>query len=384
MLPQRLLQRRVSVRRALALAVAVCGGFAPSYAFAEPPSPLIPASPQASVLADLYWLIFWMAVAVFVLVEGLLLYSAFRFRRRRDDEQPTQIHGNTRLELAWTVAPALIVAAIFAVSLPGMGIVNQPPAETSANVAVASAASSNVCFVGSIDADSAAAFAGTSTLNIKVTGRQWWWQLDYPEYGFETATDMVVPVGAIVKLEMQSNDVIHSWWIPQLNGKQDVNPDAPSYTWFQAERAGVFEGQCTELCGDSHAYMPMRVVAVAPDEFERWAQAQSSIKAQATQPSDPLAAQGRLLFEQKGCVSCHAIDGVEAQVPLNDAALTRGPNLSNFGGRTQVAGVLSNTPEHLAQWLANPQDVKPGTRMPNLALSQQEIDSLVAYLESLK
>jgi cytochrome c oxidase subunit II len=352
--------------------------------FAEPPSPLVPASEQAAVLADLYWLIFWMAVAVFVLVEGLLLYSAIRFRRRSDDEQPAQIHGNNRLEIAWTIAPALIVGAIFVLSLPGMAAVNAPPATAGGSAAIASAATSNICFVGSVSAEEAAAFQGTSTMTVQVTGRQWWWQFSYPEYGIETATDMYVPVGAIVKLEMTSNDVIHSWWIPQLGGKQDTNPGSISFNWFQAEREGIFEGQCSELCGDSHAYMPMRVIAVAPERFDAWMQLQSEGAAGAAAPSDPLAAQGRLVFEQKGCVACHAITGVDSTVPLNDQALTRGPNLTNIGERQQIAGVLNNSPENLRAWLANPLQVKPGTRMPNLGLTPPELDALVAYLGSLK
>jgi cytochrome c oxidase subunit 2 len=369
------------------LALALLGGLAPGSVFAEPPSPLVPASPQAAVLANLYWLIFWMAVAVFVLVEGLLLYSAFRFRRRSDGEQPAQIHGNIRLELAWTIAPALIIGAIFVLSIPGMGVVNAPPA-TAGDVVfdgtpVASAAS-NVCFVGDISAEEAAAFANTSTMTIQVTGRQWWWQLNYPEYNIETATDMYVPVGAIVKLEMTSNDVVHSWWVSQLNGKQDVNPGSLSFTWFQPEREGIFEGHCTELCGESHAYMPMRVIAVSPERFAAWTRLQSEGAQAASEPAGPLAAQGRLIFEQKGCLACHAIQGVPLPAPLNDQALTRGPNLTNIGERQQIAGVLQNTPENMHAWLANPPQIKPGTRMPNLGLSPQELDALAAYLASLK
>lgn len=385
MLPMRRLSGRAGVRRTAGLALALSGCLAPGVAFAadqpEPPSPLVPASPQAAMIADLYWLIFWMAVAVFVLVEGLLIYSALRFRRQAETEMPTQIHGNTRLEIAWTIAPALIIAAIFVLSLPGMGVVNAPPvAAVGEGTAVASAAS-NICFVGDISADEAAAFAGTQTLTVKVTGRQWWWQFEYPEYGFETATDMYVPVGAIVKLEMTSNDVIHSWWIPQLNGKQDVNPGSLSYTWFQAERSGVFEGQCAELCGASHAYMPMRVVALEPEAFQNWTQTRLQ---GAAEPSDALAQQGRLVFQQKGCVACHAINGVEAPAAPDPNALTYGPNLTNIGQRTQIAGVLNNSPENLRAWLHNPPEVKPGTRMPNLNLTPEELDALVAYLGNLK
>lgn len=380
--PMRLPLGGAGVCRGAGLAVALLSSLAPTLTYADEPvspSPLLPASPEAALLADLYWLVFWMAVAVFVLVQGLLLYSAIRFRRRNENEQPAQIHGNARLELAWTVAPALIIAAIFVLSLDGMNAVNAPPAAAGGLAAVASA-NSNICFVGDLEAEEAAAFAGTSTLTVQVTGHQWWWRLGYPEYGFETATDMYVPVGAVVKLEMESKDVIHSWWVPQLNGKQDVNPGSKSYSWFQAEREGVFEGQCSELCGDSHAYMPMRVIAVAPEAFQRWTEGQAKGSPTANAPTEPLAAQGRLLYEQKGCASCHAISGVATKTPSGQV----GPNLTNIAGRTQIAGYLNYSRENMAAWLKNPQTVKPGTKMPNLQLKQEEIDALVAYLDTLK
>jgi cytochrome c oxidase subunit 2 len=320
------------------------------------------------MIANLYWLVFFMSVAVFIVVEGLLIYSIIRFRRRSDDELPVQVHGNTRLELAWTIGSGLIAAAVLIPSVPVLFATLQPPEDA------VSAAASNVCFVSDIEGDDAAAFLGTSTLDIEVAGYQWWWEMNYPAYGITTAADMYVPVGAVVKLKMTSLDVAHSWWIPQLGGKQDVYPGAWTYTWFQATRPGVFEGHCTELCGVSHAYMPMRVVAVSQAEFEQWTQQQL---AEAPEPTDELAMQGRDLFTEKGCVGCHSINGISSEARV-------GPNLTHLATRAQIGGILAFNEENLRTWLDDPLAVKPGVKMPDLGLSDEELDALAAYLATLE
>lgn len=332
------------------------------------PSPLLPASPGADLIANLYWAIFFMSVAVCIVVEGLLLYSIIRFRRRSDDELPVQVHGNTRLELAWTIGSALIAIAVFIPSVPVLFAVLNPPEDA------VSAAASNVCFVSDIEGSEAAAFLGTSTMDIEVAGFQWWWEMSYPAYGVTTATDMYVPVGAVVKLKMTSLDVAHSWWIPQLGGKQDVYPGAWTYTWFQATRPGIYEGHCTELCGTSHAYMPMRVIAVEPAEFEQWAEQQL---ADAPEPTNELAARGRDLLTEKGCIGCHSLNGVSTGARV-------GPNLTHFASRTQIGGVMEYNEENLRNWLINPLHEKPGVKMPNLGLNDEELDALVAYLSTLE
>lgn len=335
----------------------------------ETPSPLLPASPNASLVAGLYWAVFWMAVVVFILVEGLIIYSAIRFRRRSEDEQPVQVHGNARAEIAWTIGPALIAAAIFGLSLQVM-LVDRPPTED--GVSAVSVAS--VCFNSDISAEEAAAFLAVSTLKIDVTGKQWWWQFEYPDYGFNTATDMYVPVGEVVVLDITSQDVIHAWWIPQLGGKQDAYPGATTYTWFQVTEPGVYEGHCTELCGSSHAYMPSRVIALEPAEFEQWAQQRlTAVPA----PTTPLTQRGQQLFGERGCAGCHAIGGV------SDSANV-GPNLSNIASRRQIAGLMPYNPENLRSWLRDPAGIKPSAKMPNLNLSDEELDALVAYLDTLR
>lgn len=335
----------------------------------EPPSPLLPASPNAGLVAGLYWAVFWMAVVVFILVEGLLIYSALRFRRRKDDEQPVQVHGNIRAEIAWTIGPALIAIAIFGLSLQVMLVDRPPDANGVSAVSVAS-----VCFNSDVSPEEVAAFLAVSTLKVEVTGRQWWWQFRYPDYDFSTATDMYVPVGEVVTLEITSQDVVHSWWIPQLGGKQDAYPGATTYTWFQVTAPGVYEGHCTELCGDSHAYMPMRVIALPPAEFEQWAQRQV---AGLPAPTTPLTLRGQQLVSEKGCVGCHAINGISDGTNV-------APNLSNIASRRQIAGIMPYNTQNLRNWLIDPAAVKPAARMPDLNLSDEELDALVAYLDTLK
>jgi cytochrome c oxidase subunit 2 len=351
----------------LLLAVAL-----PSIAAAQTsssPSPLLPASPNASLISGLYWLVFWMAVVVFVLVEGLLIYAALRFRRRDDSELPTQVHGNTRMEVAWTVGPALISAAIFGFSLQVM-LANQPP--TSDGVSAVSVAS--VCFASDVSAEDAAAFLAASTLNVQITGKQWWWEMYYPDYDFYTATDMYVRVGDIVALEMTSGDVVHSWWVPQLAGKEDVYPGATTYLWFQATEPGVYEGHCAELCGASHAYMPMRVIALEDAEFDEWAAQQ---QAPAAEPQTALEQRGAELLREKGCIGCHAVRG---QIESSRV----GPNLTHVASRQQIAGILPYSPENMRSWLHDPMELKPNARMPDLNLTDEELDALVAYLNAMK
>lgn len=368
MLPLRLSKAR---RFCFAIFLALFGLSIPQIALAQSstPSPLLPASPNASLIAALFWAVFFMAVVVFLAVEGLLIYSAIRFRRRSDDEMPTQVYGNTRMEIVWTSGSALIAAAVFLLSVIVI-FENQPPVAD--EVALAA---SNVCFTTDVGGEQVAAFLGTSTLDVEIVGHQWWWEMNYPAYGANTATDMYVPVGSVVKLQMTSIDVVHSWWIPQLAGKEDVYPGATTYTWFQVQEAGTYEGHCAELCGASHAYMPMRVIAVSPEEFELWAQKQVS---DAPEPGDgTLAAQGKELFSSRGCVGCHAISGVNTLARV-------GPNLTNIAGRVQIAGLMPYSEDNMRRWLQDPVAVKPGALMPNLQLSSEEVEALTAYLHTLE
>jgi cytochrome c oxidase subunit 2 len=283
-----------------------------------------------------------------------------------------QVYGNVQLEVAWTVIPALLVASILVLSLQVMPEIYSVPGES-----VASAADIGVCYVGNLTTDQAVAAAGSDLLVVKVVGKQWFWEFEYPQYGFRTATQLVAPAGRVVKLDLTAADVMHAWWIPELGPQFNVTPGYSMTSWFNAEKPRVYEGQCSMFCGDAHPYMPMQVVALPASEFDQWAEAQRLPRAE---PATALATQGEALFAARGCIGCHAINGY----PENKAVAQVGPNLTHFGSRTRVAAFLESTPQNISRWLRNPQEVKPGAKMPNLNLQPDEIAALTAYLQSLK
>ncbi len=347
---------RTPIRRALLLICAVTVMTALVAVLAVPafaqegtppqPSALNPAGPNSAVIANLFNIVLIMASVVFVVVEGLIVFSAFRFRRRaKDASEPTQVHGNTKAEIAWTILPAMIVVTLFVLALQGLQALDTKPAQAA------------------------------DQMTVKVIGHQFWWEYQYPDLGITTATDLVIPTGKVVNLEISSMDVIHSFWVPQLNGKTDAFPNHVNYTWIQANTPGTYYGQCAELCGASHANMRVVVVAKTPDEFDQWVKQQQAGPAE---PTDALAQQGQQTFMTGACIGCHTINGTSASGKV-------GPNLTHVGSRTSIAGgMLNNTEGNLRRWLTNPPLVKPGSIMPNLNLTATEIDALVAYLQSLK
>ncbi len=339
---------RVPLRRATAIAAVAAAAMLAGCA--GTPSALAPASANATMIYDLILITFGIAAVVFVVVEGMLVYSVVRFSRRRADEQPSQVEGNRRLEIAWTLAPAIVLAVVFVISVRTLWLLSYQPT-------LAAGAPNN-----------------SQALHVHVIGHQWWWEFDYTDQKFATANELHVPVGAIVKLDLESADVAHSFWVPQLGGKTDVIPGHVNQTWFQATSPGTYHGQCAEFCGVEHADMRFDVVAESPDQFEAWVKHQQS-------PLPPMtgdAAKGEQVFMASPCVGCHTIDGTKAQGKV-------GPNLTHFGSRRIFAGgIMDNTPDNLAIWLRDPQQVKHGNLMPNLHLSTQQIDVLVTYLESTK
>lgn len=326
--------------------VGLAGGFLaaallPSVVLAGPPSPLNPASAIAQDIANLFWIAFWIAMAIFILVEGLLLYTVIRFRQRKPDVIPPKIHGSTPLEIAWTAAPALILLMVFVLMVRTMGATAAPPAEA---------------------------------MPVKVISHQWWWEFQYPELGITTANELHVPVGQPILFELTSVDVIHSFWAPQLAGKTDNIPGQTNTMWFQADQAGTYGGRCAEFCGAQHANMLFQVIAEPAEQFEQWVAQQQTPPVVVTGE----AARGEQIFMTGACISCHTIDGTTAQGII-------GPNLTHFGSRrTIAAGVMENTPDNLARWLADPQAVKPLNKMPNLNLNPDDVNALVQYLSSLK
>lgn len=356
------LRRRIAAGACLfALVLAAgCGG-------PFPQSAVDPASDLATELQGLFMGILWWAIGVFVIVEGALLVAIFRFRSGKGEDrgEPRRLHGNTLLELAWTLAPALVLVFIAVPTMTTIWKVDRPTDDPDALV-------------------------------VEVTGHQWWWEFRYPESGVVTANELHIPVGRTVDFRLHSADVIHSFWFPRLGGKRDVIPGHENQLWFAADSVGRFTGQCAEFCGLSHALMKMEVVVSTPEDFEAWLDAQSepapALQAAAAvqdaakdtvavRPDSALLrtmVEGQQLLMSKGCVACHRIDGTPAQGVL-------GPDLSHVGGRrTIAAGILENNHENLARWMANPAAVKPGAKMPNLRLTDDELQALAAYLGSLQ
>ncbi len=341
------------------------------------------AGPVAQKQLNLFLIIFWAAVAVFVVVEGALIYAAIKFRRRPGTAMPKQVHGNTRLEIAWTIAPALFLVVIAVPTIDTIFDTANPPRDA-------------------------------PQLQVTVRAHQWWWEFQYPELGVVTANELHVPPApwAIVTT-LQSDDVIHSFWIPKLVGKLDIIPNNVNKQWFTASRVDAnpatpeldsYFGLCAEFCGTAHAQMRFRVVVEPTQEaFEAWVERQ---RAPPSVPTTQLAQAGQELFGTKGCTVCHTISGPD-RAGMQAARMTSflrrepgnlspypAPNLTHFASRTTLAaGILPNTDENLQKWLQNPNRVKPGNHMaqlaaayndPNLRLTDDNVSALVAYLRSLQ
>ncbi|MDD1519237.1 MULTISPECIES: cytochrome c oxidase subunit II [Bradyrhizobium] len=216
-------------------------------------------------------------------------------------------------------------------------------------------------------------------LTIKIIGHQWWWEVRYeadrPHQSFVTANEIRIPTGQPVKVELESADVIHSFWVPSLTGKMDLITGQKNELQFTARNAGVYRGQCAEFCGLQHAHMAFAVIALPPDEFGRWRDHENQ---SAASPSDQLGMQGEALFRGRGCALCHNISGTMAGGQL-------GPDLTHLASRTTIAaGTLPNTPATLAGWIADPQHIKPGNLMPKMPLQSDELIAILHYLEQLK
>lgn len=324
------------------LAAALLAGCGQPEGVAGTMNTLVGHSDLTKSLLDIYSTIFWIDTFLFILVQGLLIYIVLRFRARGNETSlPEQVHGNTQMEIGWTIAPVLVLLVI---AIPTVSFIFESQAQ-----------------------------AEPDALVVNVTGKQWWFKMEYPGYGFETANELHVPSGKQVDLRLQSDNVIHSFWAPQVFAKRDMMPGRVNHITFKADTEGTFLGQCAEYCQDSHALMKFRVVVDSPEEFEAWTARQKTPVAEADANSAGFQA-----FQTATCSVCHAVAGTSAQGNL-------GPNLTHVGSRTHVAaGVLENNEANLRLWLKNPDAIKPGSKMPNLNLSDEQITALVAYLQSLK
>ena len=319
--------------------------------------PTAPASDGAEQIAQLFWFTLILATVVFILVEGLLIFSSLRFRRRTPlpTLDPPQIHGNTRLEVMWATVPALILIGLFGITVTRLGELSQIPTDP-------------------------------NTLHISVTGRQFSWEFGYGNSGVKTTNDLRLPVGQQVVFDVTSLDVIHAFWVPDLFGQIDANPGRVNRITFKARQPGEYRGVCAELCGAGHAGMLFRVTTLAPNDFQTWLQQQqpgtsspgAPIPAPSTGGGNPTV--GSQLIQKKGCGGCHTIPGIPG------ANGNVGPNLAGVSTRNRIAGgaVPNNGPDDLKRWIMNPPGLKPGTLMPNLGLTDEEATNIVAYLETLK
>jgi cytochrome c oxidase subunit 2 len=351
-------------RLLLAVPLAVAALSSPSSAAAQSWA-VAPASDGAEQISQLFWFTLVLATIVFILVEGLLIYSSLRFRRRTPlpSVEPPQIHGNTRLEVMWAAVPALILVGLFGITVTRLGELSQIPSDP-------------------------------SILHISVTGRQFSWEFGYGNSGVKTTNDLHLPVGQQIVFDVTAVDVIHAFWVPELFGQIDANPGRINHITYTANQTGEFRGLCAMLCGAGHSGMLFRVTTQSQADFQTWLQQQQSGGAAAAAPAagtpataggsqaaaagDP--AVGAQLIQQKGCPACHTIPGIPG------ANGTIGPNLAGVASRTTIAGgaVPNNGPNDLKAWIINPLALKPTTIMPNLGLTDQEATNIVAYLETLK
>ena len=310
-----------------------------------PMDSLSPEGPYARTIDDLFWLTFWIAVVIFIIVQGALIIAVIFFREKEGMPEPKQIQGNHKLELLWTIIPVLILGAI---AFPTVRTIFDLAKEPE------------------------------GALNVELVGHQWWFEFNYPEYDITTANILVIPEGTPVRLEMWSNDVMHNFWVPKLNGKRYLVPGQKTYLNLFADNAGEYWAQCGEYCGLSHSKMRARVISLNSSDFEKWIENEQ--KNALKPPEGSLAAKGEEIYLNAGCTQCHVIDGIW-DIQGDRIA----PNLTHVASRHVLGGAsFNNNKEDLTAWLANPAAIKPGTFMPNLELTEEEIDALIEYLGSLK
>ena len=304
------------------------------------PGPLDPKGTTGEEQFTLILLSTGIMMLVMIAVFILFFYAVARFRKKEGDKEiPEQVEGNHKLEITWTVIPILLLIIL---AVP------------------------SVAFTFSQAED----FSEEPNAElVKVTAHQFWWEFEYPEYGIHTAQDLVLPVGKKVQFHLSASDVVHSFWIPALGGKLDTLVGQTNKFYLEPTEVGVFRGKCAEFCGPGHALMDFKARVVSEEDFEAWV---ASMKAPVETTED--VAVGEEIFGNS-CISCHAIDSSQA---------SSGPNLDGFAERLTVGGYLDNEDENVARWLKDPQEVKMGASMPTIPLSDDEIDELVKYLNTLK
>lgn len=300
-----------------------------------------PDSPQAQAIFNLGVVVTIILAAIYVIVAGLIVFALMRFRWREGDPDPSQVAGNKRIEIIWTTIPCLIVVTLFVLTARTMTIADPLP---------------------------------TPDPDLVVVGHQWWWEFRYPKTGVIAANEIHIPLGKPFSLRLDSSDVLHEFWVPELTRKMTAVPGHPNHIWLEADKPGTYLGICSEFCGTQHAWMHFLVIAEPQADFDAWTKAQL----QPAAAPEGEAAKGLALFQQMSCISCHAINGTPAHARV-------APDLTHLASRRMLgAGIMDNTPQNLHRWLADPQKVKPGVLMPDFKLTDEQVNELVAYFETLK
>lgn len=314
----------------------------------HPMASVHPAGPQAERISDLTWYLTWTGTAVFVAVVGFLFYALWKARRRTDALGGPEVERRMRIGVGAAVGVTVLIllATLVYNFYTGRAL---------------------------------AQFAEPDALTVRVTGHQWWWDVQYMDPRFDrrvsTANEIHIPVGRRIRVEVQSRDVNHSFWVPSLHGKIDLIPGYGGTTYFQADTPGVYQGRCAEFCGMQHANMNFLVVADPPERFAAWYEAQLRSGAA---PADSMRQVGQQVFLSRSCAMCHTVRGTATGSRI-------GPDLTHVGSRhTLGAGRVPNTRGHLAGWVIDPQRIKPGVKMPPNQLSPSELHALLDYLQSLK
>ena len=326
-------------------------------ALAEGPWPNDPQGPVAATIAELYWIMFAAAVVVLAIVDGALIYAGIKFRER-PGHVAQQFHGHNMLELTWTIIPTIMVVSFSVLSWQKLDFINNSR-------------------------------GGDVGMVIHAEGAQWTWNYQYPNEDrfrlsdgtfLQGAEELHIPVGTKVRIELSARDVIHSFWVPSLGGKKDAVPGRATDLWIQADRPGTYKGQCLEFCGDGHADMLVTLVAHPQNEYGAWAQRAVE---DANRINAPETRAGRELFRSLACAGCHTVTGLTA------GRFQGAPALDGVASKPSIAGgVLTmndeNRRDNFRRWIANPPAVKPGTAMPSLGLSEQQVNDITEFLLTLK
>jgi len=308
-----------------------------------------PASTPARTIFGLSMFVLAITAVIFVIVAGLLVYSAVKFRGRATDtgREPPQVYGSTQIELAWTVIPVLIVIVLVLATARVIHAVQDAPKPAAA-------------------------------LDVTVIGHQFWWEFRYPKLGIVTANELHIPASDPAHptptfLKLLSADTDHSFWVPELGGKTDLIPNRVNEMWLDPSRPGIYLGQCAQYCGMQHAKMLLRVFVDRPQKFAAWV----SVQQKAATRNDRVSG-GKRVFETTACINCHAISGTPATGRF-------GPDLTHLMSRSTLAsGAAENTPANLRLWIENPDALKPGSLMPAMKLSDADLNAVTAYLETLR